>query len=248
MVGTYNSRYPDGSKAYGGYANRWRGPGHFVFRIPEKLSSEEAAPLLCGGVTVFAPLRRFGAGPGKRVGVVGIGGLGHMGLLFAKAMGSDAVVAISRSSAKKSDAVGSTPGSLGADDFIATGEDKTWAKKHARSLDLIICTVSGENMPLAGYLRLLKRNGVFVQVGAPEEPLPPLRAFSLIQKGVKVTGSTIGSPEDIRVMLELAAEKGVKPWVQTRPMEEVNLALADMHEGKARYRYVLENAKKTGKL
>ncbi|EAA61945.1 hypothetical protein AN9112.2 [Aspergillus nidulans FGSC A4] len=248
MVGTYNSRFPDGSKAYGGYANRWRGPGHFVFRIPEQLSSAEAAPLLCGGVTVFAPLRRFGAGPGKRVGIVGIGGLGHMGLLFARALGSDAVVAISRSSSKKSDAIGPLPNKLGADAFIATGEDKNWAKTHARSLDIIICTVSGENMPLSGYLRLLKRNGVFVQVGAPEEPLPPLRAFSLIQKGVKVTGSSIGSPEDIRQMLNLAAEKGVRPWVQTRPMEEVNLALQEMHEGKARYRFVLENGAKAGKL
>ncbi|KAL5334848.1 hypothetical protein BJX70DRAFT_391091 [Aspergillus crustosus] len=252
VVGTYNSRYPDGSKAYGGYANRWRGPGEFVFSIPEELSSAAAAPLLCGGVTVFAPLRRFGAGPGKSVGIVGIGGLGHMGLLFAKAMGSDSVVAISRSSAKKDDALGggSSPGQagLGADVFIATGEEKNWAKKYARSLDLIICTVSGENMPLSGYLRLLKRNGVFVQVGAPEEPLPALRAFSLIQKGVKVTGSNIGSPGDIRAMLALAAEKGVVPWVQTRPMEEVNVALTEMHEGKARYRYVLENGKKTGKL
>ncbi|KAL6235716.1 hypothetical protein BDW75DRAFT_239930 [Aspergillus navahoensis] len=248
MVGTYNSRFPDGSKAYGGYANRWRGPGHFVFRIPEQLSSAEAAPLLCGGVTVFAPLRRFGAGPGKRVGIVGIGGLGHMGLLFARAMGSDAVVAISRSSSKKDDALGPLPKKLGADTFIATGEDKNWAKNHARSLDIIICTVSGEKMPLSGYLRLLKRNGVFVQVGAPEEPLPALRAFSLIQKGVKVTGSSIGSPEDIRQMLDLAAERGVRPWVQSRPMEEVNLALEEMHEGKARYRFVLENGTKTGKL
>ncbi|KAL3445977.1 hypothetical protein BJX65DRAFT_296638 [Aspergillus insuetus] len=250
IVGTYNSRFPDGSKAYGGYANRWRGPGHFVFKIPEQLRSEEAAPMLCGGVTVFAPLRRFGAGPGKSIGIVGIGGLGHMGLLFAKAMGCDSVVAISRSSSKKADALGSEGGAqgLGADTFIATGEDKNWARKHARSLDLIICTVSGENMPLSGYLRLLKRNGTFVQVGAPEEPLPALRAFALIQKGVKVTGSNIGSPADIRAMLELAAEKGVRAWVQTRPMEEVNLALAEMHEGKARYRYVLENGGKVGKL
>ncbi|KAL2808938.1 hypothetical protein BJX63DRAFT_424218 [Aspergillus granulosus] len=250
IVGTYNSRFPDGSKAYGGYANRWRGPGHFVFKIPEALRSEEAAPMLCGGVTVFAPLKRFGAGPGKRVGIVGVGGLGHMGLLFARAMGCDSVVAISRSSAKKADALGSGGQSqgLGADTFIATGEDKNWARKHARSLDLIICTVSGENMPLSGYLRLLKRNGTFVQVGAPEEPLPALRAFSLIQKGVKVTGSNIGSPADIRAMLKLAAEKGVRSWVQTRPMEEVNLALTEMHEGKARYRYVLENGGKAGKL
>ncbi|KAL4930519.1 uncharacterized protein BDV17DRAFT_280765 [Aspergillus undulatus] len=245
MVATYNSRFPDKnrSKAYGGYANRWRGPGHFAFRIPDALDSAQAAPLLCGGVTVYAPLKRFGAGRGRRVGIVGIGGLGHMGLLFARAMGADSVVAISRSSTKKDDAING----LGADRFIATGEDKNWARTHARTLDIIICTVSGENMPLAGYLRLLKRNGVFVQVGAPEEPLPALRAFSLIQKGVKVTGSSIGSTQDIRNMLQLAAERGVRPWIQVRGIEEVNQALADMHEGKARYRYVMEN-RKTGKL
>ncbi|KAL4792749.1 chaperonin 10-like protein [Aspergillus venezuelensis] len=239
MVATYNSRYPDKSKAMGGYADKWRGPGHFVFRIPDALPSHEAAPLLCGGVTVFAPLRKYGAGPGKRVGIVGIGGLGHMGILFAKALGSDSVVAISRSSSKKTDAVSG----LGATDFIATSEDKSWAKHHSRTLDIIICTVSGKDMPLAGYLRLLKRDGVFVQVGAPEEPLPPLRAFSLIQKGVKVTGSSIGSTADIRDMLALAAKKGVRPWVVVRGMEEVNRALGDMHEGRARYRYVLENGR-----
>lgn len=270
MVATYNARYPKnhsvgsqansqgakGAKAFGGYANYWRGPAHFVFRIPDALSSAHAAPLLCGGVTVYAPLKRFGAGPGKSVGIVGIGGLGHMGVLFARALGADSVVAISRSSNKKGDALGHAhaqgiPGEkgrggvkrrgLGADNFIATGESPTWAKTNSRTLDIIICTVSGENMPLAGYLRLLKRGGVFVQVGAPEDPLPALRAFSLIQKGVLVTGSSIGSPAEIREMLALAAEKGVRPWVQVRAMEEVNAALGDMHEGRARYRYVLEN-------
>ncbi|KAL4945931.1 hypothetical protein BDV06DRAFT_174191 [Aspergillus oleicola] len=245
MVATYNSRYPDGSKSFGGYANKWRGPGHFVFRIPDSLGSAQAAPLLCGGVTVYAPLKKYGAGKGKKVGIVGIGGLGHMGILFARAMGSDSVVAISRSSSKKDDAVTG----LGADTFIATSEDKNWAKHHSRTLDIIICTVSGKDMPLSGYLRLLKRDGVFVQVGAPEEPLPALRAFSLIQKGVKVTGSSIGSTADIRDMLALAAEKGMRPWVELRVMEEVNKALGDMHEGKARYRYVLENRNRdVGKL
>lgn len=237
IVGTYNGRYADKSKSYGGFATLWRGPAHFVVKIPDALPSAEAAPLLCGGVTVFAPLRKYGAGKGKTVGIVGIGGLGHMAVLFAKALGCDKVVAISRTSSKRKDAVEG----LGADVFIATDEDKKWARDHTRSLDLIICTVSGQNMPLAGYLRLLKKDGVFVQVGAPEEPLPPLRAFSLIQKGVKITGSNIGSPEDIRQMLKLAAEKRVLPWIQERPMEEVNTALVDMHEGKARYRYVLRN-------
>lgn len=239
MTGTYNGRYLDAgrSKSFGGFADTWRGPAHFVFRIPDSLPSAEAAPLLCGGVTVFAPLRKYGVGPGKTVGIIGIGGLGHMGILFARALGADRVVGISRSSGKKKDAVDG----LGADGFIATGEEKGWAKKHSRTLDVILCTVSAHDMPFAQYLRLLKRDGTFVQVGAPEDALPPLMAWSLIQKSVKVTGSNIGSPADIRDMLQVAAEKRVLPWVQRREMGDVNSALVDMHDGKARYRYVLEN-------
>ncbi|RHZ67282.1 hypothetical protein CDV55_105800 [Aspergillus turcosus] len=239
ITGTYNSRYADKqrSKAYGGFAEFWRGPAHFAFRIPDSLPSAAAAPLLCGGVTVFAPLRKYAAGPGTAVGIVGIGGLGHMGILFAKALGCERVVAISRSSSKRGDAVEG----LGADAFIATDEEANWARTHARSLDLIICTVDAPDMPLGTYLRLLKVDGTFVQVGAPEKPLPPLMAWSLIQKGVKVTGSNIGSPDDIREMLRLAAEKRVVPWVQERPMHDINDALADMDANKARYRYVLSN-------
>ncbi|KAB8227436.1 hypothetical protein ETB97_009924 [Aspergillus alliaceus] len=241
ITGTYNSRYADKSKAHGGFATRWRGPAHFAFKIPDSLPSAEAAPLLCGGVTVFAPLRKYGAGPGKSIGIVGIGGLGHLGILFARALECNWVVAISRTSSKRKDAIEG----LGADAFIATGEEKEWARTHSRSLDLIICTVDAPDMPLTQYLRLLKVDGTFVQVGAPEKPLPQLTAWSLIQKGVKVTGSNIGSPEDIRLMLQLAAERRVLPWIQKRPMEDVNAALADMDAGKARYRYVLTN--ETGK-
>lgn len=237
IVGTYNSRYADKSKSYGGYANYWRGPAHFAFKIPDSLPSAEAAPLLCGGVTVFRPLKKYHAGPGKAVGIIGVGGLGHLGILFAKALGCNRVVAISRTSSKRQDAVEG----LGADLFIATEEDKKWARTYSRSLDLIICTVDSPNLPLSQYLRLLKIGGTFVQVGAPEGPLPGFSAWSLIQKEAQVTGSNIGSPDDIREMLQLAAEKRVYPWIQKRPMSDVNAALADMDAGKARYRYVLEN-------
>lgn len=239
IVGTYNARYRDAdkSKSYGGYADYWRGPAHFVFRIPDSLPSAEAAPLLCGGVTVFRPLKRYRAGPGRSVGIIGVGGLGHLGILFAKALGCDRVVAISRTSSKRKDAVEG----LGADVFIATEEEEKWARTYSRTLDLIICTVDSPKLPLAQYLRLLKVGGTFVQVGAPEGPLPGLPAWSLIQKEVQVTGSNIGSPDDIREMLQLAAEKRVYPWIQKRPMSDVNAALADMDAGKARYRYVLEN-------
>lgn len=236
-TGTYNSKFADGSKSYGGYADYWRGPAHFVFKIPDSLPSAAAAPLLCGGITMYSPLARNGAGPGKSVGIIGIGGLGHMGLLLAKAMGCDRVVAISRSNSKRADALNG----LGADDFIATDEDEGWAKKHANSLHFIVSTVSSGNLPLEKYLRLLKRNGQFIQVGAPEEPFPSFRVGSLLNKGTVIAGSQLGSPAEIREMLDLAAEKKVLPWAQERSMNDVNNALVDMDAGKARYRYVLLN-------
>ncbi len=235
-IDTYNAKYPDGSKTYGGYANYWRGPAHFVVRIPEALPSAEAAPMLCGGVTVYSPLKRNGAGPGKKVGIVGFGGLGHFGLLFAKAMGAEKVVVISRTMAKKEDAM-----KMGADAFIAIDEEKDWATEHSRSVDLLISTVSSPNMPLQKYLQLLRTMGVFIQVGAPEDRLPAINAFALIAKGVKIGGSIIGSPDEIREMLQLAADKQVKPWIQERPMKEANQAVKDMEANKARYRYVLVN-------
>ena len=243
QVGTYNSKYKDGSKSYGGYADYWRGSSHFVFKIPDAIPSDVAAPMLCGGITTFSPLRKNGAGPGKKVGIVGIGGLGHFGILSAKALGCDHIVAISRSSAKKDDAM-----RMGAHHFIATDEDKDWAKQNRNSLDLIISTVSSPNMPLQQYLRMLRVNGQFIQVGAPEDKIPAFNAFALIGKGVKIGGSAIGSPEEIRYMLDLFAKKGVKTWNVNVPMKDVNKAIVDMEAGKARYRYVLVNEKHVAKL
>lgn len=191
--------------------------------------------MLCGGVTVYAPLKQNGVGPGKRVGIIGIGGLGHMGIMFAKAMGADKVVAISRNDSKKSDAL-----QMGADDLIATGEEG-WNEKNKNSLDVIISTVSSPKLPLMGYLDLLDVGGTFVQVGAPDDPIPGFLAFALIMKKVKITGSLIGSPAEIREMFKLAAEKGVKPWINKRPMAEANQTVVDFEDGKPRYRYVLCN-------
>lgn len=243
MAPTYNAKWPDGSKTYGGYADYWRGHSHFVFKIPDSIPSDLAAPMLCGGITAFSPLMQYGAGPGKRVGVVGLGGLGHYGVMGAKALGCDKVVAISRSSSKKADAM-----KMGADDFIATDEDKDWATKHSNSLDLIVCTVSSPKMPLAQYLQLLRVKGHFIQVGAPEDVIPGFNAFSLIAKGVKVGGSSIGSPADIRHMLDLFAKKGVKTWNNNVPMKDANKAIVDMDAGKARYRIVLVNEKHASNL
>lgn len=220
----------------GGYADYIRVPGHFAIPIPAGLSSADAAPMMCGGITVYSPLVNNGAGPGKTVGIVGLGGLGHFGVLFAKALGCSRVVAISRRRNKEADAR-----AMGATDYIATLDDEKWARTHSRSLDLLISTVSSPDMPLESYLRLLRTNGQFIQVGAPEDKLPAIAAFALIAKGCKIGGSQIGSPKEIEDMLRFAAEKGVKPWVQQRSMKEVNQGIVEMEEGKARYRYVLVN-------
>lgn len=130
---------------------------------------------------------------------------------------------------------------IGADKYIATNDDKDWASHHARSLDLIVSTVSSPNMPLEQYLMLLRTNGIFIQVGAPEDRLPAFNAFSLIAKGCKIGGSAIGAPHEIEEMLALTAKNGVKPWIQKLPLKDANKAVVDMGAGNARYRYVLIN-------
>jgi alcohol dehydrogenase (NADP+) len=168
QTGTYNGKYADGSKSFGGYADFSRVPGHFVVKIPDGIPSALAAPLLCGGVTVYSPLRQYGAGTErKHVGIIGIGGLGHFGLLFAKAMGAE-VTAISHSASKKKDAE-----AMGASHFIATADGDHVFKENANKLDLIVATTNDENMPLAGYLQLLKPHGYLVFVRR-RSPVPPM--------------------------------------------------------------------------
>ena len=196
--------------------------------------------MLCAGSTAYEPLKEHGdiGAQAKRVGVVGLGGLGHLAVLFAKAMGFQRVVAFSRSSQKREDAL-----ELGADEYVATKEDngKDWPQRHASSLDLIICTVSSPDMPLQDYLGLLRAKGRFCQVGIPEQPLPRLDAMSLVLNGSSISFSDSASPGNIREMLELAARKGIKAWTQVRGMEEVNEVVREMGSGKARFRFVLEN-------
>ncbi|KAF2436522.1 GroES-like protein [Tothia fuscella] len=234
FVTTYSDKIEGEGNTYGGFADYSRAPGHFVIRIPDRLDSADAAPMLCAGITVYSPLKRNGCGPGKRVGIVGVGGLGHFGLLFAKALGASSITAISRTSTKKEDAL-----KMGANHFIATGESKDWAAKNTGTLDLIVSTVSSPNMPLGDYLSLLATYGTFIQVGSPEDILPGFSAFTLMTKGAKLGGSVIGPPWEIEEMLKVAAEKGVKPWIQKRPMGDANQAIVDMEAGDARYRYVL---------
>lgn len=141
LVETYNAVHRNGTRSQGGHANFHRAPSRFVFRIPAGLAPEFAAPMLCGGITVYSPLKHWGAGPGKRVAILGVGGLGHFGVLFAKAMGADEVVGISRKADKRADAL-----ALGCDAYIATDDDEAWEQRWERHFDLIISTVSGHNV------------------------------------------------------------------------------------------------------
>ncbi|KAL5590086.1 hypothetical protein FOVSG1_011953 [Fusarium oxysporum f. sp. vasinfectum] len=177
---TYGAEYPDGKgMSYGGYADYNRTNSNFVLKIPHGVSSEAAVPMLCAGVTMFAPLKRHGCRPGNSVGIVGVGGLGHFGILFAKALGTESVVGISRRSDKRDDVL-----KLGADKYIATSEDADWAKANGQSLDIIICTVSSAKMPLTKYLPLLKVSGMFVQVGAPDDgDLPSHQCMDPVRRG-----------------------------------------------------------------
>lgn len=135
LIQTYNGRWPDGSKTYGGFADYWRGSSDLVIKIPDAIPSDEAAPMLCAGITAFNPLQRANAGPKTRVGIIGVGGLGHFGIMGAKALGCKEIIAISRTSTKKEDAM-----KMGATGFIATAEEEDWANKHSMTLDLIVST------------------------------------------------------------------------------------------------------------
>lgn len=235
FVDTFNGTHLDGSASAGGYALYHRCPSRFVIPLPPGLAPELAAPMLCGGITVYAPLKHWRAGPGKKVAVIGLGGLGHMAVLFARALGADEVVGISRRRAKRAEAL-----ELGCTEYIATAEDEGWERSWERRFDLIISTASGSGMPFRDYVRLLATDGTLVQVGAPEENLE-FNVFDLLHARRSISSSKVGSPEDIRDMFELAAEKGVKPWVEVRPMSEANQAIVDLEEGKPRFRYVLKN-------
>lgn len=160
-VNTYGSIYPGNEgKSYGGYATHNRNDGHFVFPIPESLSSSDATPMLFAGVTVFALLKRNGCGSGKRIWIIGLGGLGHFAVLFAKALNADNVVAISRRSDKAKDAM-----ELGADEFTATSEGGEWVNTRKKSLDIIVSTVASPKMPLDDYISLLRTQGMYIQKG-----------------------------------------------------------------------------------
>jgi len=214
---------------FGGFAERIHVDGRFAFPVPEGLASDVAAPLLCGGATVYSPLRRW-VKPAMRVGVVGIGGLGHLALQFASAMGCE-VTAISSTPDKEAEAR-----SFGAHRFLATRDPKALSSA-AGSLDFILSTVF-VTPDWDGLLGALRPNGVLCLVGVTSEPLS-VQAFTLLAGQKSVTGSAIGGRPAIREMLAFAARHGIAAKAQVRPLAQADAALGDVRKGRARYRIVL---------
>lgn len=238
QLDTYGSVWPDtGIVSQGGYSSHVRTHEHWVFPIPEGLSSSVAAPMLCAGLTAYSPLVRNGAGPGKKVGIVGLGGIGHFGILFAKALGAE-VWSISRSHAKEEDAK-----KLGADGFLAAA-DKDWNVPHIMTFDLIISTANSfEGFDIDAYLSLLDVHGRWVSVGLPEGEGIKVRSQTFLGNGCLFGSSHLGSRKETLEMLQLAADKGIKSWVEELPISEENLEkiMKRMKTTDVRYRFCLTN-------
>lgn len=234
MIGTYNSRWPNGDKTYGGYADKWRGHQRFVFKVPDGMTNEVAATFFCGGITAYSPLKRHGVKKGDKVGIIGIGGIGHFGIQWAKAMGAE-VVALSSSDRKRVDAM-----KLGCDDYVVLG-DQDAMKKHADSFTHILCTSFSTDFDWDGYFSMMKPNAYFILVGVPEERLKGIHALKLALREIAIVGSCIGSPDMIEEMLQFAVDHEIVPWLKKFPMKEAPLAVQAMRDGKARFRFVLEN-------
>ncbi|KAG8892113.1 NADP-dependent alcohol dehydrogenase [Tulasnella sp. 403] len=224
FVDTYNDKYPDGVVTQGGYSTAIRANQQYVFPIPDGLESKYAASMLCGGLTVYSPLKRNGCGPGKKVGIVGVGGLGHYAVMFAKAMGAE-VYAFTHSKHKVDDIK-----KLGADHVVITGEEhrKGWDKPLSRTLDLIVSTRdTSHDFPLKQYLNLLWVGCSFISVGLPDDPLPEITVNDMLNNGAKLGSSHIGSKVEAIEMLQLATEKDIKPWYVPESNPHSNLGADD---------------------
>ena len=232
-VMTYNGRGYDGVPTMGGYAKQAVVTERFVVRIPDGLELDEAAPLLCAGITTWSPLKRWGAGPGKKVAVVGLGGLGHMAVKFAHALGAEVTV-LSRSDAKKDDAL-----TLGADDYIAT-ENIAVFRENKRRFDLIINTVSAE-LPMDFYLAMLKPLGAMVNVGLPTTNYN-LRPNSVVGGSKILAGSTIGGIPGTQEMLDFAAAHGIGSTIEKISADQVDAAYERVVAGDVRYRFVIDTS------
>lgn len=233
FVGTYGAQDRDGTITQGGYSTSVVVTEDFVVRIPDALDLDVAAPLLCAGITTYSPLRHWNAGPGRKVAVVGLGGLGHMAVKIAHALGAEVSV-LSQSLKKQEDGL-----RLGADRYYATSDPATF-EGLAGAFDLIINTVSAP-VDLDAYLGLLAVDGVLVNVGAPAEPLS-LNAFSLVMGRRSYAGSLIGGIRQTQEMLDFCAEHGIGAEVEVIAADRVNEAWERVLASDVRYRFVIDTA------
>ena len=230
---TYNA--PDkftGGTTFGGYSTQIVVDENYVVRVPKSLPLDAAAPLLCAGITTYSPLHHFGVKAGTKVGVVGLGGLGHMGVKFAKAMGAHVTV-LSHSASKEKDAL-----QLGADAFIATGDPEVFSA-HAGKFEFILNTVSAAH-DLNAYLSLLNLDGRMVLVGLPDPT--PVAAFPLVIQRRSLSGSLIGGIRETQEMLDFCAEKGIVCDIEVIPMSGINAAYERILKSDVRYRFVIDMA------
>ncbi|MBT2365012.1 NAD(P)-dependent alcohol dehydrogenase [Streptomyces sp. ISL-10] len=232
-TGTYNALDKNGEPTYGGYSTRIVVDENYTVRIPDGLALDEAAPLLCAGITLYSPLRHWNAGPGKKVAIVGLGGLGHMGVKIANALGAEVTV-LSQTLRKKDDGL-----RLGADHYYATSDDATF-EALAGTFDLIVSTVSAP-LPFGKYLGLLKTDGAMVNVGAPEEPIS-LNLFSVIGGRKTLAGSMIGGIRETQEMLDFCAEHGFGAEIELIRADQINEAYERVLASDVRYRFVIDTA------
>lgn len=236
MVGTYNGKTADKPGwTMGGYSEQIVVNERYVLRIQHpKEQLAAVAPLLCAGITTYSPLRHWGAGPGKKVGVVGIGGLGHMGIKLAHAMGAH-VVAFTTSESKRTAAK-----ELGADEVVVSRNHEEMAA-HANSFDFILNTVAAPH-DLDAFLQLLKRDGTMSLVGAPATPHPSPQVFNLIMKRRSLAGSLIGGIPETQEMLDFCAEHGITADIELVRADQINDSYERMLKGDVKYRFVIDNA------
>jgi uncharacterized zinc-type alcohol dehydrogenase-like protein len=232
-VWTYNSREKDGTPTMGGYSDKIVVDENYVLRMPDNLPLDAGAPLLCAGITLYSPLKHWQAGPGKKVGIVGLGGLGHMGVKIAHALGAEVTV-LSHSHRKEADSR-----RLGADYFYATSDPDTFNKLQG-SFDLIINTVSSP-MDWNQFIALLKVDGSFVVVGLPDKPVP-VAVFSLTSARRSLAGSNIGGIRETQEMLDFCAQHHIPCDIEVIPIEKVNEAYERVLKSDVRYRFVIDMA------
>ncbi len=229
---TYSSRERDGSGVtQGGYSNVIVVNENYVLGIPKSIPLEKAAPLLCAGITLYSPLMHWNAGPGKKVAIMGLGGLGHMGVKIAVALGAEVTV-LSHSDKKREDAI-----AFGAHHFVCT-RDRQVFKDHANEFDLIINTISAD-INMNDYFGLLTTDGTLVSVGAPEKPYA-ISPFSLLLQRRSYAGSAIGSIKETQEMLHFCADHDIAPEIEVIAPQTVNEAYERVLKSDVRYRFVID--------